>query len=57
MKRLYKSEKPENIEKVIDLFLNTNENTYPAISKKTGLKESTVSKIIDNYVTKNFKPR
>lgn len=37
-------------EKILDLFLNTKENTAPAISRKTGFSLNLVNKIIDNYL-------
>lgn len=35
---------------VIDLFLNTQENSVQNIAKKSGLLETTVHKIINKYL-------
>ena len=40
----------EEKENVINLFLGTKENSVPSISKTTGITESAVSRIIDNYL-------
>lgn len=36
-------------EKVLDLFLNTKDNSVPIISKKTGFKRSFINTTIDRY--------
>lgn len=40
----------EEKENVINLFIGTKENSVPSISKTTGITESAVSRIIDNYL-------
>ena len=55
MKKIPESKQPENIQKVMNMFLNCHENTYPAISKKTGLTEGVVKKIIDHYFDDKMK--
>lgn len=50
MKKTPASLKKENVDAVMNLFFTTNENTAPAISKKTGLSESVVNIIIDNHL-------
>lgn len=36
---------------VIDYFLKHNNNTVPVIAAALGLNQSTVSKILDNYLS------
>ena len=47
---------PEEIKiKIINLFLNTNNNTSPNIAKKLDIKVCTVNLVISNYFKNKIK--
>lgn len=50
VRKKYNKITQEEKENVINIFLGTKENSVPSISKTTGITESVVSRIIDDYL-------
>lgn len=50
VRKKYNKITQEEKENVINIFLSTKENSVPSISKTTGITESGVSRIIDDYL-------